>query len=52
MSYIQVLGLRFKSQVLENVLDLGPISQDCVLGTEKGTIIRCYVPEKRPWISS
>ena len=35
MSYIQVLGLRFKSQVLENVLDFGPMSQIYILGPRK-----------------
>ena len=46
MSQIQYLDPRFWSQVLENVLDLGPMSQVYVLGTEKCPGIRFYVLEK------
>ena len=42
----QVLGPRFTAYVLENVLDLRPMSQDCVLGTGKVPRIRFYFVEK------
>ena len=46
MSQIQYLDPRFWSQVLENVLNVGPMSQVQVLGTGKCPGIRFYVLEK------
>ena len=43
MSQILDLGPRIRSQVLENVLGSGPMSQVYVLGTRKGPRIRFYV---------
>ena len=45
MPQIWFLGPRFRSQVQENVLDLGPMSWDYVLGTGKFPRIRLYVLE-------
>ena len=45
MPQIWFLGPRFRSQVQENVLNLGPISWDYVLGTGTFPRIRLYVLE-------